>query len=111
MTTGRASGEDLSPPHGKLKAPWARITSYYEGGGRTGWCVNSQMKMERSTRGVYPGPSSVGGLALRDAAAPKGNTSVQAPKRTGGDQDEGDSNVVDAEERTSGQGEEDPGEC
>jgi hypothetical protein len=40
MTVGRASGEDLSPPHKKLKAPRARISSYYEGGGRIGWCVN-----------------------------------------------------------------------
>ena len=110
MTAKWASREDLSPPHGKLKAPWVRITSYYEGGGKTSWCVNSQMKMECSTRGVHPGSSSVGGLALRDAAAPKGNTSVQALKRIGGDQGEGESNVVDAEERTSNQGEEDPGE-
>lgn len=52
MTVRWASEEDLSPTHGKLKVPWAQITSYYEGGGRTGWCVNSHMKMERSARGV-----------------------------------------------------------
>lgn len=111
MTARRASGEDLSPPHGKLKAPWAWITNCYEGVGRIGWCVNSQMKMERSARGVQLGLSSKGGLALRDAVALEGNTSVQAPKRTCGDQGEGDLNAMDVEEITSGQGEEDPGEC
>lgn len=53
----------------------------------------------------------MGGLTLRDAATLEGDTSVQAPRRNGGDQGEGDLNAVDAEERTSDQGEEDPGEC
>ena len=110
MTAGWASGEDLSPSHGKLKAPWARITNHYECGGRSSWCVNSQMRMECSAQGVQPGPSSVGGLALRDAAAPEGDTSVQAPNRNGGDQGEGDLNAVNVEEMAFGQGDEDPGE-
>lgn len=60
------------------------------------------MKMECSARGVKPCSGFAGGLALRDTANPEGDTSVQAPRRTGGDQGEGDLNVVDVKERTSG---------
>lgn len=50
-------------------------------------------------------------MELRDSVAWEDDNSVQAIRRNGGEQGEGDLNVKEVEERASEQGDEGPGEC
>ena len=69
------------------------------------------MRMERSLRGVQPGPNSVGGMASSNPLIREGNRSGHIIRRNGGDQGVGGSDAVETEAREIGQGDDDPGEC
>lgn len=66
--------------------------------------------MERSLRGVQPGPNSVGGMASRNPLNREGNNNGHIYRWHGADRGVGGLDAVETEASEISQGDDDPGE-
>lgn len=100
----QANGDKLSLQQGNLNTPWAWGNSSREGDRGSGLSVSMQMRMERSARGVQPGPHSTGGMASRNFVTQEGDNSGHTICRNKGEQGVGGSNEENLKKGTLDRG-------